>query len=102
MFKLFGGKKSQDGGYFLELKEESAPAVEPVKIVISAKKEDKDQAEGVSKAPAQKVDQVVVPPKVEEPKLVNFATAPIAQTLSRRLPGPSLNTFKELARQVNP
>ncbi|MGL5034068.1 MAG: hypothetical protein ACRC6M_09745, partial [Microcystaceae cyanobacterium] len=40
-------------------------------------------------------------PKKVEPTQVTFAsTSPVSQTLERRLPGPSLGKFKEMARQV--
>ena len=36
-----------------------------------------------------------------EPQIANFATDYLVmQTMSRRRPGPSLNTFKDMARQV--
>jgi len=119
MFKLFGDKKkSKKTGYFLELKEDTdnAPVVEKVEtsVVEAAEKNGKNgksQKTPVAlkgkKGKSETVKQPQPAPVVtkaevkEEPKQVNFATDYLlTQTSSRRLPGPSLNNFKQMAREI--
>jgi hypothetical protein len=123
MFKgLFGGKKQE---FFVELKEDAkTEATEvktetPVKVAEpqavettpetangkapKATKSKKTSVKKAAKTEAPQEPKVAVAPvvKKEEPKEVEFATQFFMVPTSRRRPGPSLNTFKELARQVN-
>ena len=125
MFKLFGGQK-QNRGFYLELdeKEEIQPAPEPVvtpkpvavveeppqpvkepaaKKTAAKKSVKQEKPAAVAQAPAP----VAVSPSLatngseSEPLAVNFATDYlVVQTTSRRLPGPSLKPFKEMASQI--
>lgn len=124
MFKLFGrNKNGKKENFFLELKEDT-PTAQPVKeevvatevpVAKAVKKEEtkapaaKAVKKEESKAPAAKAvkkeeTKVAVAPvakavKKTEPVVVASSDA-IAQTLSRRLPGPSLNKFKAMASQI--
>jgi hypothetical protein len=98
MFKLFGrNKNGKKEKFFLELKEDT-PTAQPVKeevvaIEAPAAKAVKKEETKVAAAPAAKAV------KKTEPVVVASSDA-IAQTLSRRLPGPSLNKFKAMASQI--
>ncbi len=98
MFKLFGrNKNGKKENFFLELKEDT-PTAQPVKeevvaIEAPAAKAVKKEETKVAAAPAAKAV------KKTEPVVVASSDA-IAQTLSRRLPGPSLNKFKAMASQI--
>ncbi len=98
MFKLFGrNKNGKKENFFLELKEDT-PTAQPVKeevvaIEAPAAKAVKKEETKVAAAPAAKAV------KKNEPVVVASSDA-IAQTLSRRLPGPSLNKFKAMASQI--
>jgi hypothetical protein len=50
---------------------------------------------------AEPTDPVIPAPK-PEPTLTNFATTLQANNTPRRRPGPSLDMFKDMAKQVNP
>lgn len=110
---LFGGKKKE---FFVELDESKAPkqeapavapeapvAAETVKetpkpATTSKKTSVKSKAPSTQPAPAP---AVVAAPKKAEPTEVAFASKnPIIPTLARRTPGPSLNKYKEMARQT--
>ncbi len=116
--KLFGAKKD----FFVQLDENDAPvsvAVEETVVAVvepeeapaetapkktSAKKKSAKKAVKTS-APVEtsEPEVVAVPtPKVKmDPSQVAFASAdPVPQNVARRNPGPSLNRFKEMARQV--
>lgn len=122
--KLFGGKKKN---YFLEVKEDKsakAPAVEstpPVEKtpdaaveVAEPKKEEKTSKSAKSSAKKAKTPKAapkaaptpVVPAAIQtngkvEPKQVEFATQYLIDApAARRRPGPSLNPFKSMARQM--
>ncbi|GBF82551.1 hypothetical protein [Aphanothece sacrum] len=122
MFKgLFGGKKQE---FFLELKEDKKTEASKVKIEApvqvaepqavetvaetangkapKATKSKKTSVKKAAKIEAPQEQKVAVAPvvKKEEPKEVEFATNFLILPTSRRLPGPSLNAFKDLARQV--
>lgn len=122
--KLFGGKKEE---FFLELDESKQakpaetkkPAAEPVAkaaVVEEKATEDKSKAKNSKKTSVKKVAKkeaaksATAPAtpatmngkvaKKVEPTEVEFATKYlIMPTGSRRRPGPSLNTFKNMARQ---
>jgi hypothetical protein len=121
MFKLFGrNKNGKKENFFLELKEDT-PTAQPVKeevvatevpVAKAVKKEEtkapaaKAVKKEESKAPAAKAVKkeetkapVAKAVKKTEPVVVASSDA-IAQTLSRRLPGPSLNKFKAMASQI--
>jgi hypothetical protein len=127
MFKLFGGKK-KDKGFYLELDESKgskpaapeAPATAPEATAVveekpepvkapAAKKTSKKSAKKANAAPAAKAPEPVAASTPSaatnggknEPQVVNFATDYlVVQTMSRRRPGPSLNSFKEMASQM--
>ena len=116
--KLFGGKDE----FFLQLDEsqttppetpapESTPepmAAETSAVPAPAKAKKtavKKSAQKAAKAPAEtqvpEPAPVVVPKAKLDPAQVAFASAdPIPQNIARRGPGPSLNKFKDMARQV--
>ena len=114
--KLFGGKNE----FFVQLDEkqtatpetsvsESTP--EPVAAAPETPtpaKSNKSKKTSVKKS-AKKSEEIITPeptpvvaPKAKaDPTQVAFASAdPILQNVARRGPGPSLNKFKEMARQV--
>ncbi|MEA5509714.1 hypothetical protein VB715_08050 [Crocosphaera sp. UHCC 0190] len=91
--------------------ETPAPQAEIVAVVVeeeSTKAEGKKKSKKTSvKKAAKKQDpkpEVVAPMPVvvkkQEPQEVEFATKFFMVPTSRRRPGPSLNTFKTMARQV--
>lgn len=113
---LFGGKKKE---FFIELDESKASPSEiktapvtPVKTETVAEKPKAEtpktdsnktsvKAKATKKKAVSEPAPVVVaskPAKVE-PTEVKFATQSFPSSLSRRNPGPSLNKFKEMARQ---
>ncbi|MEI6380664.1 MAG: hypothetical protein WCO81_07250 [Cyanobacteriota bacterium ELA615] len=111
MFKLFGrNKNGKKENFFLELKEDT-PTAQPVKEEVVATevpvaKAVKKEETKVAVAPAAKAVKkeetkapVAKAVKKTEPVVVASSDA-IAQTLSRRLPGPSLNKFKAMASQI--
>ena len=85
-----------------ELSPRVAKSVEP-----KQKKFKKTKADD-SAAPSGAVDEPKVAPAPKaapkpEPAVVNFATDYLMQANTpRRRPGPSLNMFKDMAKQVNP
>ena len=105
MFKLFGGNKgAKKSNFFLELKEDSpepakeAPVVELKAAPAPAAKKEEPK---VTPAPAIKKTPVTKSVSKVEPAVSGFATEnAIAQTLTRRLPGPSMNQFKAMASQI--
>ena len=125
MFKLFGGTK-KNRGFYLELNEneesqpaapEAAAAPEPAAVVEEQQRIAAPTAQttsvkkSVTKAKPATVAEVSAPVAVSpsstttgnksEPEVVNFATDYlVVQTMSRRLPGPSLKPFKEMASQM--
>jgi len=108
MFKLFGrNKNGKKENFFLELKEDT-PTAQPVKeeVVATEVPVAKAVKKEETKAPAAKAVKkeetkapVAKAVKKTEPVVVASSDA-IAQTLSRRLPGPSLNKFKAMASQI--
>lgn len=122
--KLFGGKKKES--FFLELEESqveppaqtsqepSEPAAgvageeKPVQPTATApaKSAKKTSIKKSARAPKSKTAPAAAPAatvasKPPEPQEVEFATKYlIVPTMSRRRPGPSLNAFKDMARQV--
>ncbi len=95
MFKLFGrNKNGKKEKFFLELKED-APTAQPVKEEVVAI--EAPAAKAVKKEESKVAAAKAV--KKNEPVVVASSDA-IAQTLSRRLPGPSLNKFKAMASQI--
>lgn len=118
--KLFGGKNS----FYLQLDEKesakSAPeaaSTAPVETATADSPEEKSAApsqktsikskkasqKASAPAPAEPVAVAPAPaPKASlDPKLVAFASGePVPQNISRRTPGPSLNGFKAMARQL--
>jgi hypothetical protein len=113
--KLFGGKNE----FFVQLDDSQTPAPqapapestpEPVAAVsdtppqakkTSIKKSAKKAAKAPAETKAPEPAPVVVPKAKLDPAQVAFASAdPIPQNIARRGPGPSLNKFKEMARQV--
>jgi hypothetical protein len=101
MFKLFGGNKKKES-YFLELKEDNAPELKPVKEVPVVQKESKKVVAEAPKKVAPKVaeEPKKVTPKVAVAKKEVAETLAIVETMPRRLPGPSLNQFKDMARKI--
>jgi hypothetical protein len=89
-----------------------APAPEPTekkvkKTLKEANAEKKAKAEAKSgKTETQKVEPTPAPAPVPvvkaEPVLTNFATTLQMTNTPRRRPGPSMNAFKDMAKQVNP
>lgn len=123
--KLFGGKKEQFFAQIDESQLATAEALaqaevtpEPVaiveetvivaeKTVVAETSAPKTKKTSVKKSKAAKttVAQTLAPvvnaPAPVDPKEVAGASQYlITQTLSRRLPGPSLNKYKDIARQV--
>ncbi len=122
--KLFGGKKKKD--YFLEVKEGStisSPSTPTetkgkktdtsvVEEVVEEAVENQDKTEKKSKKSAKKAKSAPkAEPKPSAPvaaqnngkmeTVTEFATKYlIMPTSGRRRPGPSLNTFKSMARQM--
>ncbi|BFM40259.1 hypothetical protein [Synechocystis sp. LKSZ1] len=115
--KLFGGKKEE---FFIQLDETNAKSAEPADVAptpeapvaetevteapeapAKAKKTSiKKSAKQIAPAAPAKPAPVAAAAKVE-PQQVEFATQYLlTQTLVRRQPGPSLNKFKAMARQV--
>ncbi|AGF51909.1 sll1873 [Synechocystis sp. PCC 6803] len=114
--KLFGAKKE----FYVQLDESQAPAqVEEADVAIvksevapvekpapttskktSIKKKSATKAAAPVETPASA--PVAPAPKAKvDPSQVAFASGdPIPQNVARRTPGPSLNRFKEMARQV--
>ncbi|AIE72655.1 MULTISPECIES: hypothetical protein [unclassified Synechocystis] len=114
--KLFGAKKE----FYVQLDETQAPAkVEEVDVAevqaevapvetsapaptkkTSIKKKSVKKAETPLESPAP-VAVAPAPKAKVDPSQVAFASGdPIPQNVARRTPGPSLNRFKEMARQV--
>jgi hypothetical protein len=100
---LFSGKKG--GGYYLELKEEAADSAASVKKEVIATKPAAPAPAPVAPTPAQpkpsKPEPLKAPAAATE---TNFATkylVPSAGTSNgRRLPGPNMNSYLDMARQV--
>lgn len=121
--KLFGGKKEQ---FFAQIDESQVaqpeapaqPEVTPELVavveetVVAETPAPKAKKTSVKKSKAAKTATTTVTPTPApapvakapasvDPKEVAFASEYlITQTLSRRLPGPSLNKYKDIARQV--
>lgn len=126
--KLFGGGKKKE--FFLELDEAQGDKPTEAKAETPAQpepqQESKTEATAVEDAPkkpekatkskkksVKKTAKKEAPKpqpttattngqvaKKEEPKEVEFATKFFMVPMSRRRPGPSLNNFKDMARQV--
>ncbi|QUS61942.1 hypothetical protein [Synechocystis sp. PCC 7338] len=112
--KLFGAKKE----FYVQLDENQAPAkVEEADVAIvksevapvqtpaptpSKKTSIKKKSAAKAEAPVETPAPVAPAPKAKvDPSQVAFASGdPIPQNVARRAPGPSLNRFKEMARQV--
>ncbi|MEA5534111.1 hypothetical protein [Crocosphaera sp. XPORK-15E] len=113
--KLLGRGKKEE--FFLELDE--AKGVPPAEVAVTESKseavqEETSEPEGEKKSKKTSVKkaakkeapkaEVVAPTPVvvkkPEPTEVEFATKFFMVPTSRRLPGPSLNTFKTMAREV--
>lgn len=106
---LFGGKKNE---FFIQLDETGVQPAEPTpvaKVEVTAAPEAPAKAKKTSikksakqTAPAAPAPSTPVStPTKPEPQQVEFATQYLlTQTLVRRQPGPSLNKFKAMARQV--
>lgn len=112
--KLFGAKKE----FYVQLDESQAPTqVEEVDVAIvesevapveppapnaSKKTSIKKKSAAKAAAPVEAPAPVTPAPKAKvDPSQVAFASGdPIPQNVARRTPGPSLNRFKEMARQV--
>ncbi|MEB3160745.1 MAG: hypothetical protein VKL20_04720 [Synechocystis sp.] len=113
--KLFGGKDE----FFVQLDESQTPAPEttvsesapePAAVVseppdqtkkTAVKKSAKKSAKAPVTTKAPEPAPVAAPKPKLDPAQVAFASAdPIPQNIARRGPGPSLNKFKEMARQV--
>ncbi len=106
--KLFGGKKDE---FFIQMDDSKTPIAkapeikapvespEPkVEALAAPKSTKKSIQKTATKASAPTVE---IPAPRPEPVQVEFANQYlITQTLVRRLPGPSLNKFKDMARQV--
>jgi hypothetical protein len=76
------------------------------KTLKEAKAEKRAKAEKVQpdkKANAEKTEVKAAPPAPKaEPVITNFATTLQPNVTPRRRPGPSMNMFKDMAKQVNP
>jgi hypothetical protein len=109
--KLFGGKNE----FYVQLDENQTvtpetPTAEPTPAPVAVASEapaksKKTSVKKSAKAPAEikapEPAPVVVPKPKVDPAQVAFASAdPVPQNIARRGPGPSLNKFKEMARQV--
>ncbi|MFM1843144.1 MAG: hypothetical protein RLZZ490_1886 [Cyanobacteriota bacterium] len=113
--KLFGGKNE----FFVQLDENqttdlenkapdpapeavaavSEPPAQPQKAAVKKNVKKSTKTAVASQAPDP--TPVATPKTKLEPAQVAFASAdPILQNIARRSPGPSLNKFKEMARQV--
>jgi hypothetical protein len=68
---------------------------------VNAEKKAKAEKGGAEKNGAEPTAPVIPTPK-PEPTLTNFATTLQANNTPRRRPGPSLDMFKDMAKQVNP
>ncbi|MBZ8179802.1 hypothetical protein [Oscillatoria salina] len=123
---IFGGKKE---GFFLELdesqngqstnpKKAEKPKSQPAKTEAAQSEKKSEPAKQEQKKPEPVKAQTAKPEpkkpqpaaakankngKVESPEETTFAPQYLAPTpsRSRRRPGPSLNMFKDMARQVN-
>ncbi|MEB3180716.1 MAG: hypothetical protein VKL59_17070 [Nostocaceae cyanobacterium] len=116
------GKKNNNG-FFMELKDDAptsgeakattpapptpAPVAEPAKAeAVKPSKEKKAKPAQEKKAKAQKVEAAPapVPAKPQPPAETNFATKYLAPSVSgsngRRRPGPSMNSYLDMARQA--
>jgi hypothetical protein len=123
MFGFLGRKKSQDNkstqiktkkgkGYFLELDEtgnvkspgeekKPEPAKEPAKEKEpTASQKETVQIEAQPKPPAPAISNGKAEPQGELTFAPNFLLP--TPTTSRRRPGPSMDMYREIARQVNP
>lgn len=119
--KLFGGKKNEFYAQLDESQVVQAPPQEEKAAPVAAIAESEAKPEAVAATPAaskgkktsikknKTASQPAAPAtpapapvvKRPEPTQVEFATKYlITPTLSRRLPGPSLNKFKEMAGQI--
>ena len=119
--KLFGGKKNEFYAQLDESQVVQAPPPAETAAPVAAIAEPAAKPEAVAETPAapkgkktsikknKTVSQPAAPAtpapapvvKRPEPTQVEFATKYlITPTLSRRLPGPSLNKFKEMAGQI--
>ena len=122
--KLFGGKKNEFYAQLDESQVVQAPPQEEKAAPVAAIAESETKPEAVAATPAvapapkskktsvkknKTASQPAAPAtpapapvvKRPEPTQVEFATKYlITPTLSRRLPGPSLNKFKEMAGQI--
>lgn len=121
--KLFGGKKD----FYAQLDEKQAPeaSADPVTAVATEEAQEaspessaptktaskktstqKKSAKKTAKTPAPEAtpEPVAVAPGPKtkpDPSQVAFASGdPVPQNIARRNPGPSLNRFKDMARQV--
>jgi hypothetical protein len=109
--KLFGAKQE----FYVQLDESQAPAqveevdvaivkseVAPVETPAPKKTSVKKKSAAKAAAPVETPAPVAPAPKAKvDPSQVAFASGdPIPQNVARRTPGPSLNRFKEMARQV--
>ncbi|MFW6358188.1 MAG: hypothetical protein ACOC0N_03090 [Chroococcales cyanobacterium] len=109
---LFGGKKS-NGGYYMQVEDET-PEQQPQ--VTEAKKPEPAKVETPQPEKAEPVNVTTVAPanqpepptaamngKAEPQPKDTFAPQYLlpVTTSSRRRPGPSMNMFRDMARQVN-
>ncbi len=105
MFKLFGGNKgAKKGNFFLELKEDlvepakEAPVIEPKAAPAPVVQKDEPKT---TPAPAAQKTSVTKSANKGEPAVSSKTTGQCySQTLTRRLPGPSMNQFKAMASQI--
>lgn len=86
-----------------EAKAGLAPVVDQVSKATSKVKKTLKEANAEKKAKAEKsgTAPAVSAPK-PEPTVTNFATTLQVNNTPRRRPGPSLDMFKDMAKQVNP
>lgn len=113
LFGIFGNLFGKKEEFFLDLddakgegKTETAPAKQAeVKVAPAAAPAQKTEAKKEAAPKAKKVEKAV--PAVTPVAKAKPATTPvvptnvIASTAPRRRPGPSLNQFKDMARQMN-
>jgi len=89
----------------LDAKAVLAPAVEQISKATSKVKKTLKEANAEKKAKTEKSGAEPKVPEVPaakpEPTLTNFATTLQANNTPRRRPGPSLDVFKNMAKQVN-
>jgi hypothetical protein len=91
-----GKKPATSGKTLKEVNAEKRAKAENVKA-----KADPKAAKVDPKVDPKAVPEVAVPAPKVEPVLTNFATTMQLNSTPRRRPGPSLNVFKDMAKQVN-